>query len=69
MLKNIKYYIDGTGIDWMGIFSLGVFFIFFVVLLLYVLYMKKDNVEQIRNIPLQDEPEAGEKNSTYHGNL
>ncbi len=67
MLKNIKYYLDGTGIDWMGIFSLGVFFIFFLVLLVYVLYMKKDSVEEIRNIPLQGDPEA-QLNRTPHEN-
>lgn len=67
MLKNIKYYLDGTGVDWMGIVSLAVFFIFFVLLLLYVLYMKKDRIEEIRNIPLQGNSDT-DQNRTLHEN-
>lgn len=56
MLKYIKEHaasIDGVNIY--PIFSLVVFFIFFVVLLYYVKKMDTNKVEEIRNIPLGDD--------------
>jgi cbb3-type cytochrome oxidase subunit 3 len=62
MLKYIKNY--AAGIDGAGnyaIFSLLVFFIFFVVLLYYVKKMDKNHVEEIRNLPLEDNDREFEK--------
>ncbi len=52
MLKNIKFYLDNASVDWMGIVSLVIFFVFFVGLILYVFVMKKEQVDILKNIPL-----------------
>jgi cytochrome c oxidase cbb3-type subunit IV len=53
MLKYIKEYASSIeGINIYPIFSLLVFFIFFVVLLYYVKNMDKNKIEEISNLPL-----------------
>jgi cbb3-type cytochrome oxidase subunit 3 len=53
MLKNIKYYLENeTGMDFFGLFSLLVFFLFFSGLLIYVFTMKKKEMEEMKRIPL-----------------
>jgi len=55
MMKNIKYYLENeTGVSFLGLFSLVVFFLFFSALLLYVYRMKKAETEEIKHIPLND---------------
>lgn len=67
MLKNIKFYLDGASIDWMGIVSLVIFFLFFLGLILYVFIMKKDQVDMLKNIPLTQD-ENNESNSERYEN-
>lgn len=56
MMKNIKYYLENeTGMDFFGLFSLVVFFLFFSVLLVYVYRMKKTETEELKQIPLHDD--------------
>lgn len=55
MMKNIKYYLENeTGMDFYGLFSLLVFFLFFSGLLLYVYRMKKADTDDLKQIPLND---------------
>lgn len=67
MLKNIKFYLDNASVDWMGIVSLVIFFLFFVGLVLYVFVMKKDQVDMLKNIPLSQD-DTNESNSEYYEN-
>lgn len=67
MLKNIKFYLDGASIDWMGIVSLVIFFLFFLGLIMYVFIMKKDQVDMLKNIPLTQD-ENNESNSERYEN-
>lgn len=56
MMKNIKFYLENeTGMDFFGLFSLLVFFLFFSGLLIYVFRMKKSEITELENIPLSDE--------------
>lgn len=55
MMKNIKYYLENeTGMDFFGLFSLLVFFLFFTGLLVYVYRMKKSETDDLKQIPLND---------------
>ncbi|HEY8366109.1 MAG TPA: CcoQ/FixQ family Cbb3-type cytochrome c oxidase assembly chaperone [Bacteroidia bacterium] len=67
MLKNIKFYLDNASVDWMGIVSLVIFFLFFVGLVLYVFVMKKDQVDMLKNIPLSQD-DTNESNSEHYEN-
>jgi len=56
MMKNIKYYLENeTGIDFFGLFSLVIFFLFFSGLLIYVYRMNKAEIDELKNIPLKDD--------------
>ncbi len=64
MMKNIKYYLENeSGVDFYGLFSLLVFFIFFTGLLIYVYRMKKSDVDEVSRIPLQEDDNAQFPNS------
>jgi cbb3-type cytochrome oxidase subunit 3 len=55
MMKNIKFYLENeSGIDFYGLFSLLVFFLFFTGLLIYVYRMKKADVDEASRIPLEE---------------
>lgn len=55
MLKYIKNYASSIkDVDIYPIFSLLVFFIFFVAVLYYVQKMNKKQVNEISSLPLQD---------------
>lgn len=55
MFKFIKQYTETmTGAAFYPVFSLLVFFIFFVVLLVYVQRMDKTKVKELSGIPLSD---------------
>lgn len=55
MMKNIKYYLENeTGMDFYGLFSLLVFFLFFSALLVYVYRLGKTHTDAMKQIPLQD---------------
>ena len=65
MLKFIKQYAAGIdGVNIYPMFSLVVFFLFFVVLLYYVKKMDKNKIEEIRNLPLDDSNQPADSFST-----
>jgi len=56
MLKYIKHHFEGiTGVEIYPIISLLLFFIVFVTMLIYVLRIPKKSIEQISNLPLEEE--------------
>lgn len=44
-----------TGVDIYPIISLLIFFIFFIVLFIWVATAKKDYIETVRNLPLEND--------------
>jgi cytochrome c oxidase cbb3-type subunit IV len=52
MIKDVARAIPGVEIY--PIISLGIFFLFFTVLTVYVLRSKKKTMEEISRLPLQD---------------
>ena len=56
MLKYIKNHMESiTGIEIYPIISLLIFFIFFVVLFWWVISAKKDYIQTVSNIPLDNQ--------------
>lgn len=56
MYKNVLETMQG--IEIYPLISLGIFFTFFVVLLVWVIRMKKSDIDEISRLPLEeDEPE------------
>lgn len=55
MFKNI---LEGTqGVDIYGIFSLVIFFVFFIVMITWLIKVKKSYLENMSTLPLrEDEP-------------
>lgn len=55
MLKFVKHHLTNiTGIEIYPLVSFGIFFIFFVGLLAYVLMERKDYIKEMKNMPLDD---------------
>ncbi|MCL8007713.1 CcoQ/FixQ family Cbb3-type cytochrome c oxidase assembly chaperone [Gelidibacter japonicus] len=58
MLKYIKNHMDSiSGIEIYPMISLLIFFIFFVALFWWVITAKKDYIDRMSNIPLDNENE------------
>ncbi|NOY47186.1 FIG00651883: hypothetical protein [hydrothermal vent metagenome] len=58
MLKYIKNYMDSiSGIEIYPLISLLIFFTFFVILFWWVFTAKKDYIERVSNIPLDNQNE------------
>jgi cytochrome c oxidase cbb3-type subunit 4 len=56
MLRFIKHHLaTESGVEFYGIFSLMVFVIFFLVVLIRIWKMKKTSIEELSNIPLLSE--------------
>ncbi|MCK0178192.1 CcoQ/FixQ family Cbb3-type cytochrome c oxidase assembly chaperone [Flavobacteriaceae bacterium S0862] len=56
MLKYIKDHMESiTGIEIYPIISLLIFFIFFVILFWWVISAKKDYIQTVSNIPLDNQ--------------
>ena len=56
MLKFVKNHMDSiAGIEIYPIISLLIFFIFFVALFWWVITAKKDHIETVSNIPLDNQ--------------
>lgn len=53
-MKFINYIEKVSGVDIIGLASLTVFFLFFVVMLTWVLKTKKKDFDEISHIPLDD---------------
>jgi len=66
MLKYIKQYADSIkGIDVYPIFSMLVFVLFFIAVLYYVRKMDKRNVDHMKHLPIELEPENNPSLTTY----
>ncbi|NJK83967.1 MAG: hypothetical protein HC912_09335 [Saprospiraceae bacterium] len=52
MYKNILPGIEN--VDWYGLFSLLIFFTFFVVMSIYVMRMSKKHIHTMENLPFED---------------
>ncbi len=56
MFKFIKQYAENIShVNIYPMISLGIFFLFFVVLLVLVKKMKKERVEELSNLPFENE--------------
>ena len=56
MLKFVKNHMESiTGIEIYPVISLLIFFIFFVLLFWWVFTAKKDYIESVSNIPLENQ--------------
>ena len=59
MLKCVKHYMeDITGIEIYPMISLLIFFIFFVILFWWVITAKKDYLDTVSNLPLDNQNET-----------
>lgn len=55
MLKFVKHHLTNiTGIEVYPLISFGIFFVFFVALIAYVLIERKDYINKMKNMPLDD---------------
>jgi cbb3-type cytochrome oxidase subunit 3 len=52
-MKFVNYLEKVSGVDIMALFSLGVFFLFFVGMLVWVIKSKKENFKEAERIPLE----------------
>ncbi|WP_341905923.1 CcoQ/FixQ family Cbb3-type cytochrome c oxidase assembly chaperone [Fluviicola taffensis] len=56
MLRFIKHHLaTESGVEFYGIFSLMIFVLFFLVVLIRISRMKKSTIEELSNIPLGTE--------------
>ena len=56
MLKFIKHHLDTiSGVEIYPIISLVLFFTIFVIMLVYVFKIPKKNIEEVSNLPLDNE--------------
>ncbi len=68
-MKIAKSIIDGiSGADWFSIIGLVLFFVFFTLMLIYVVKMKKNKAGELANIPLDDSTFQNENNTTENVN-
>ena len=59
MLKFVKHYMESiTGIEIYPLISLLIFFIFFVILFWWVFTAKKEYIEKVSNLPLDNQNET-----------
>ncbi len=55
MLKFVKHHLTNiTGIEIYPLISFGIFFVYFVGLLAYVLLEKKKHIKEMERMPLED---------------
>ncbi|GGD83597.1 CcoQ/FixQ family Cbb3-type cytochrome c oxidase assembly chaperone [Planktosalinus lacus] len=63
MLKYIKGHMESIdGIEVYPIISLLIFFIFFAILFIWVFTAKKNYIDQVSNIPLENEEDENTTN-------
>lgn len=56
MLRFIKHHLASeSGVEFYGIFSLMIFVLFFLVVLIRIWKMNKSSVEELSNIPLSSD--------------
>ena len=62
MLRYIKHNLTGIdGVEIYPIFSLLIFVLFFVIVIAFVVRMKKPEIEMLSALPFDDEIEDGKK--------
>ncbi|TVR82874.1 MAG: cbb3-type cytochrome c oxidase subunit 3 [Saprospirales bacterium] len=59
-MKFINYLETITGISIFPFLSLMIFFLFFTGVLIFAFSMRKEAIEELKNIPLQNDREDGE---------
>lgn len=59
-MKFINYLETITGISIFPFLSLMIFFLFFTGVLIFAFSMRKEAIEELKNIPLQNDIEDGE---------
>lgn len=57
MLKFIKHHMTaGEGVEAFPVAAFVIFFVFFMLMIAYVVTMKRKHIDAMSNIPLTDEP-------------
>lgn len=64
MIENVLKAIGG--IEHYGIISLGLFFVFFLGMLVWALFLKKPFLKEMSRMPLNVEPEDSDKAIHHH---
>ncbi|MCO5240327.1 MAG: CcoQ/FixQ family Cbb3-type cytochrome c oxidase assembly chaperone [Chitinophagaceae bacterium] len=54
-MKFINYLEKVSGVDILGLTSFGIFFVFFIVMLTWVIKTDKSKIEEISRIPLDNQ--------------
>lgn len=55
MLKFVKHHLDHiAGIEIYPLISFGIFFVFFIGLIVYVISEKKSHIKEMEEMPLED---------------
>jgi hypothetical protein len=55
MLRFIKYNLESIGsVEWYPMFSLLIFVVFFIIVVLRVIKMSKETVTELSDLPLND---------------
>lgn len=53
-----KYLLQGSGINWMGVFVLVTFFVMFIITILTIWQRNPDFIKRMSNLPLEDGAES-----------
>jgi cbb3-type cytochrome oxidase subunit 3 len=64
MIQNVLTAIGGVGTY--GVISICLFFALFVGILIWVLRLKRSYLEQMRALPLEDDPESTARGDCHH---
>lgn len=59
--RSVLQSLEGTGI--FAIIGIIIFFTLFIILLIRIFKMKKEKVDEYKNLPLEDDDETGESNN------
>ncbi len=66
MLRFIKHNLTGiTNIEWYPIFSLVIFTLFFLLVILRVIKMSKNTISELGDLPFEKEDQEFNKNTNY----
>lgn len=62
MLKFVKHHMESIlGIEIYPVISLTIFFVFFVLVFVYVMRMSKTEIQEMGQLPLEDDASHGEE--------
>ncbi len=54
---------ESAGMDIYPLLSLSIFFIFFILVIVWAIIVKKEYLQEMKNMPLQNNDEVDENNS------